>query len=248
MITIGKNIIVKNEIESTNNYAKQMVSDKPEEGTVVLAHYQFKGRGQQGNFWESEPGENLLFSIIFYPSFLDVAMQFYLSKAVSFALFEYISDVVADVKIKWPNDIYVGNKKIAGILIENAVKGNHLDYSIVGIGLNLNQNKFYSEAPNPVSLAQLTGIEFNKEEQLKKLLKAIEKWYSILQNQQLKEIDSAYLKNLYAFKQWRKYRVGTKELTGWIKGVGEFGQLQLEFRSGVIKEFMFKEIELVIED
>lgn len=248
MITIGKNIIVKNEIESTNNYAKQMVSDKPEEGTVVLAQYQQFGRGQQGNSWESEPGKNLLFSIILYPSFLSAGMLFYLSKIISLALFEYLNDEVADVKIKWPNDIYVGGKKVAGILIENAVNGNHLDYSIAGIGLNLNQTKFFSDAPNPVSLKQLKGVELNKEEQLKKLLKTIEKWYAILLSKQFEKIDSAYLKNLYAFMQWRKYRVSNKELNGRINGVGEFGQLQLELQGGEKKEFMFKEIELVFEN
>jgi len=246
MITAGRNIIVKNEIESTNNYARQMVSDNPEEGTVVLAQFQSHGRGQQGNSWESETAKNLLASIILYPRFLDAGLQFYLSKIVSLALINTLDPEISDIFVKWPNDIYAGDLKIAGILIENAVKGSVLDYSIVGIGLNLNQEKFLSDAPNPVSLKQLTGKDYKVVDELEAVLLFFEKWYKTLQDGYFEKIDNAYLNRLYGFGEWRKYRVGDQQIEGRIVGVGEFGQLQLELLNGEIREFMFKEVEFVL--
>jgi len=246
MITAGRNIIVKNEIESTNNYARQMVSDNPEEGTVVLAQFQSHGRGQQGNSWESETAKNLLASIILYPRFLDAGLQFYLSKIVSLALINTLDPEISDIFVKWPNDIYAGDLKIAGILIENAVKGSVLDYSIVGIGLNLNQKKFLSDAPNPVSLKQLTGKDYKVVDELEAVLLFFEKWYKTLQDGYFEKIDNAYLHRLYGLREWRKYRVGDQQIEGRIVGVGEFGQLQLELQNGHIREFMFKEVEFVL--
>jgi len=243
MITLGKNIIVKNEIESTNNYAKQLVSDKPEEGTVVLAQFQRRGRGQQGKYWESEAGKNLLASLILYPGSLDAGNQFYLSKIVSLALVDLLEEEVMGVAIKWPNDIYVGDHKIAGILIENALKGAIIDFSIIGIGINLNQEKFYSDAPNPVSLKQITGKNYNVRLQLEAFLSCLENWYELLLKGETKKIDTAYLQRLYGYQEWRIYRFDDQENEGKIIGVGDFGQLQLELSGGKIREFMFKEIE-----
>ena len=112
-----KNIIFRSEVESTNNYAMQLVQDKAGEGTVVLTHYQNRGRGQCGNYWESEAQKNLLFSFILYPVFLEVDKQFYLSKIISIALTQVLEKYIDNVSIKWPNDIYAGEKKITGILI-----------------------------------------------------------------------------------------------------------------------------------
>ena len=246
MIAAGKNIIVKNEIESTNNYAKQMVSDNPEEGTVVLAQFQSHGRGQQGNSWESETAKNLLASIILYPQFLDAGLQFYLSKIVSLALINALDSEISDISVKWPNDIYAGDLKISGILIENAIKGSRLDYSIVGMGLNLNQEKFLSNAPNPISLKQLTGKDYIVADELEAVLLFFDKWYKTLIDGGFEKIDNAYLKRLYRFREWRKYRVGNQQIEGRIVGVGEFGQLQLELKNGEIREFMFKEVEFII--
>ncbi len=132
-----KNIIYLHEVESTNNYANQLIlSDAAEEGTVVLAHYQKKGKGQHGNNWESEDEKNLLMSIIIFPGFLDAGKQFLISKVVSLALIDFLKTETEDVSIKWPNDIYVGKNKIAGILIENSVKGTNMFSAILGIGLN----------------------------------------------------------------------------------------------------------------
>lgn len=245
MFLTGRNIIILDEVDSTNNYAKQLVSDGTENGTVVLAHFQTRGKGQPGNFWESEAEKNLLTSITLYPVFLEAARQFLISKIVSLSLLELLKNEVEDISIKWPNDIYIGSRKVAGILIENAIKGSALDYSIVGIGLNLNQMEFCSKAPNPVSLRQLTGKTYDVQETLKTFLGVFRRWYSLLESGCFQHIDSAYMSHLFGFNQWRNFRKDNHVFEARIAGVGEFGQLQLEEGSGKIKEYMFKEVEYI---
>ncbi|WP_340113786.1 biotin--[acetyl-CoA-carboxylase] ligase [Maribellus mangrovi] len=243
----GENkIVVLTDVGSTNNYASQLVSDKPEECTVVLAQFQEKGRGQQGNYWESEPGKNLLMSVILYPGFLPTDKQFYISKIVSLALVHTLDSKVKDLSIKWPNDIYISNRKVAGILIENAIKAVHLDYSIVGIGLNLNQEEFVSDAPNPVSLKMLTGQNYNINEVVDEFLSVFKDWYKSLQKGKLSKIDAAYLDRLFGRNEWRTFRSENTEFEARIAGIGDYGKLQLQERSGNIREFMFKEVEFVL--
>lgn len=237
--------IVLSEVDSTNNYAKQLIAKKAQHGTVVLAQYQNAGRGQMGNFWESARGENMLSSLIICPHFLDAGKQFLISKIVSLALVEMLSAHTQNVQIKWPNDIYVGDKKIAGILIENTIKGSTLDYSVIGVGLNINQEIFESEAPNPVSLKQLTGKQFDIQQILKEYLSVFGKWYSVLEKGNCEEIDRAYLAQLIGYQSWRTYRREGEAFEAQITGIGDFGQLQLEERNGKNHEFMFKEVEFV---
>jgi BirA family biotin operon repressor/biotin-[acetyl-CoA-carboxylase] ligase len=244
MSETDKKIIFLNEVESTNNYAKQLIlSNAAEEGTIVLTQFQKKGKGQQGNHWESEAGKNLLASIILYPKFLKAGKQFLLSKIVSLSIVEFLKNEIEDVSIKWPNDIYVGNKKIAGILIENSIKGSYLFNSILGIGLNLNQDKFLSDAPNPVSLKQLTGKEYDIEKVISGISELIELWYQKLQTGNFAEIDLAYLSFLFRNGEWCKYSKNGILFEAKILGVGEFGQLQLKDREEKVSEYQFKEIE-----
>ena len=241
-----KNIIVLNKVDSTNNYAKQLIADKAEEGTVVLAHCQKNGKGQQGNFWESESNKNLTFSLILYPNWLGAGKQFYMSKVVSLALAEVLKTKVENVSIKWPNDIYVKNKKVAGILIENTIKGATIDSAIIGVGLNVNQESFVSNAPNPISLKQITGKNFETEVILNEFLAV---FYSIMNELQIgcvQKIDNAYFSTLFKKNEWSKYRKDGKEFKAKIVGIGDFGQLRLEEESGLISEFMFKEVEFVV--
>lgn len=247
MRQIDKKIIVLNETESTNNYANQLIlSDAAEEGTVVLTQFQLKGKGQLGNHWESEAGRNLLASIILFPNFLNAGRQFLLSKLISLALLEFLQDEIEDVSIKWPNDIYVGNKKIAGILIENKIKGTNLYSSVLGVGLNLNQVNFYSDAPNPVSLQQITGKEYNTRKVLERILEIFFNWYERLNEGNLHEVDLAYYAQLLRRGKWEKYIADGVGFEARISGIGEFGQLQLENRSGKRLEFMFKEVEFIL--
>jgi len=247
MRRIDKKIIVLNETESTNNYANQLIlSDAAEEGTVVLTQFQQKGKGQLGNHWESEAGKNLLASIILFPKFLNAGKQFLLSKLISLTLVEFLQNEIGNVLIKWPNDIYVGNKKIAGILIENTIKGSNLNSSVLGIGLNLNQVDFLSDAPNPISLKQITGKEYNAKYVLGRILEIFFNWYERLNEENLHEVDLAYYAQLFRRGKWGKYVADGEEFEARISGIGEFGQLQLENRSGKIVEFMFKEVEFVL--
>ena len=241
-----KKIIVLNETESTNNYANQLIlSDAAEEGTVVLTQFQLKGKGQVGNHWESEAGKNLLASIILFPNFLNAGKQFLLSKLISLALVEFLQSEIEDVLIKWPNDIYVGNKKIAGILIENTIKGSKLNSTVLGFGLNLNQVSFLSDAPNPISLQQITGKEYNEKRVLERILEIFFNWYIRLNEENLHEVDLAYYAQLFRRGKWEKYIADGEEFEARISGIGEFGQLQLETRSGKTLEFMFKEVEFM---
>ncbi|MDE5927427.1 MAG: biotin--[acetyl-CoA-carboxylase] ligase, partial [Duncaniella sp.] len=153
--------IIKDTLPSTSSYLAGIAADAPH-GTVVMAREQTAGRGQRGNSWEAEPGCNITLSLLLRPEGLHPARQFVISQAVSLAIADLVSHfVAAPVSIKWPNDIYVDDRKICGILIENTITGTSIDRTIVGIGLNVNQTEFRSDAPNPVSMRQLMPkIEF----------------------------------------------------------------------------------------
>jgi BirA family biotin operon repressor/biotin-[acetyl-CoA-carboxylase] ligase len=222
------------------------MSKEAEEGTVVLACFQEKGRGQRGNSWESEKGKNLLASIILFPGFLGAEKQFVVSKIVCLALYDFLISEIPDVSIKWPNDLYIGNKKIAGILIENGVKGRNIYSSVLGIGLNLNQENFISGAPNPVSLKQITGENYDINDVAGKVASLVFKWYEKLKEGNFEYIDSMYLDRLFRKNVWGVFKKGNVGFEAKIIGIGEFGQLILEERNGNISEFMFKEVEFVI--
>lgn len=204
---IGKNIIEIEETGSTNLYASDLLRSKEiPEGTVISAFRQSSGRGLGSNSWESEAGKNLTISIILYPSFLPIEKQFMLNKVVSLGVYDIITKLIENtnslvnksiVKIKWPNDIYIGDKKVSGILIENAIIGNKFLHSIVGIGININQEIFLSDAPNPVSLKNITGKEYGLKECLELLCSYLDKRYFQLKNDNYKAIDKDYLSTLY---------------------------------------------------
>jgi BirA family biotin operon repressor/biotin-[acetyl-CoA-carboxylase] ligase len=244
-----KNTIILEVTDSSNNYAKQLIAaKKAQHGTVVLAYCQRAGKGHAGNHWESEAKKNLLMSIVLFPEFLPAEKQFYLSKIISLAIIDLLQKEIPDeaVSIKWPNDIYAGDRKLAGILIENSVSGQYMHSSVVGVGLNLNQEKFGKGIPNPVSLKQLTGNNYSIEEMAARLLNNFYSWYSHLEMQQIRYIDISYLGKLYRKNQWCRFRKNSKEFEARISGIGEYGQLILEDRNGRLSEFQFKEIEFVI--
>ena len=243
---IGNKRINLEEVDSTNSYMKQLifVNDNTIEGLVVVAKNQFEGRGQQKNIWESEKGKNLIFSIFLKPN-IEVGNQFLLSKLVSLGIVDFLLDKELDnVKIKWPNDIYIKDEKLSGILIENSIKGNKIYNSIVGIGLNVNQINFPSAVCNPTSLKILKGLNLDIEECLNELLFFIEKRYLMLKSGKIDLINKNYLEYLYWLNQPRKFLVSNEIVSGIIIGVYVTGKLQLKVNDK-IEAFDLKEIEFL---
>jgi len=230
--------------DSTNNYANQQIKDNVfPEGTVFLTYEQTAGRGQLKNIWESEPGKNLTFSIVYYPDFLEINRQFMLSKVISLGINTAINKYIGQLKIKWPNDIYVGNKKLAGILIENSIMSGSLKSSIVGIGLNVNQTVFNSDAPNPVSLKLLTNQHFDCETLLNEVLMKINFYFELLRRGEYELIDKIYISALYWLNEKHSFRTGPKVFEGNIIGVNDIGQLLIRKEDDEILKFHFKEVE-----
>ncbi|MDP4183883.1 MAG: biotin--[acetyl-CoA-carboxylase] ligase [Bacteroidota bacterium] len=244
---IGFPIIMLGSIDSTNNYANRQIAEhEVVEGTVFLAEYQTTGKGQQYNSWESERGKNLTFSLVLYPDFVEIMKQFMISKVVTLGISDFlIKNGIKEVAIKWPNDIYVGDKKIAGILIENTIQGPVLAASVIGIGLNVNQEIFISPAPNPVSMKMLTGLAYDLEESLDQLLKSIMNWYNVLQSNGQKVIDEAFESRMYRYGTWSGYHCETGYFEGKILGVDEIGRLLIEDRDEKLRTFHFKEVAFI---
>jgi BirA family biotin operon repressor/biotin-[acetyl-CoA-carboxylase] ligase len=241
---IGSNIIFIKNLPSTNTYAADILKEKKvQEGTIIQTNFQMAGRGQMGNRWESKDGKNLLISIILFPEKINPADQFIISMAVSLGICDFLRNYIPVCSIKWPNDIYVGNDKIAGILIENSIMGEQIENSIVGIGLNINQDVFISDAPNPVSLKMITGSGLNLTECLIQLASDLDKRYKQLLSEQFDIIRSEYVSKLYLLNEWSSFLGPDGLFEGRILTVRDNGRLVIEKRDRKVCEFSFKEIE-----
>lgn len=244
---VGQNLIRLNEVDSTNTFLKNALSKSTPflEGTVILAEKQFAGRGQSGNSWQSEEGKNLTFSILLNPVFLQVEKQFELNKAISLALNDVLSKYFdRNAFIKWPNDLYINNKKIGGMLIENIVQGNRIKHAIVGIGLNVNQNQFPDNLKNITSFNQELHQDYDLMGILNEICSSVEARYLQLRSGALEKLDHDYLNKLYLMRQWSVFRFDGRIESGKILGVSDLGQLLLETTEG-LREFNNKEIEFI---
>jgi BirA family transcriptional regulator, biotin operon repressor / biotin---[acetyl-CoA-carboxylase] ligase len=230
--------------ESTNKFASELLRDNNVyEGTVVTCDEQTSGKGQRGQIWHSEKGKNLIFSVFFKPAFVPIADQFNLSKCIALATADFISQFgVKGIALKWPNDVYVNDRKIAGILIENQIKNGKISYSIVGIGININQTAFPVEAKNPTSLKIETGKEFILDDCLTLMCECLEKRY--LQLRSGVSLNQEYLSKLYRFEQWASYKADGLVFQGKITGVALSGKLEIETDTE-IKYFDIKEIAFI---
>ena len=245
---IGGIVMDFESVDSTNNYMKsKLVSNRLKDGLLVRTKKQHSGRGQQGNVWESGVDENLLFSFVVYPSFLNIERQFVLSKAISLAVVDFVSQYAENVCVKWPNDIYVNDKKIAGILIENTIKGLKISSSVIGVGININQENFSKDLPNPVSLAMLCKKEFDNNELMASLIEKLNVWYNKLLLKQEKLIDKQYIDKLYRFNELHDYIVDGEIITAKITGIDADGRLIVKIGDGQ-RKFAFKEIGYVINN
>jgi len=236
--------------DSTNTLAKELIREKKVgHGSIIAANTQTAGRGYAGNSWESESGKNMTATWILQPEFLSPNLQFRLTKIISLAIRDLLSIYLGDSPpacIKWPNDVYAGNRKIAGVLIENSIMGDKIRDSICGIGLNINQQKFYSNAPNPVSLAMITGDIYQVEDLIGQLDQLIFQWYNRLQQEELALIDQSYLSAIYRLNQFSEYKKEGERFGGFIRGTDSLGRLIIEKMTGETEMFDFKEISMLI--
>jgi BirA family biotin operon repressor/biotin-[acetyl-CoA-carboxylase] ligase len=238
------NVISLPETHSTNDLLRQRLrSERLPEGTIISTDFQTAGKGQVGNTWESEAGKNLLFSIVLYPEHIEIEKQFIISQIISLAIKNTLELYTSDICIKWPNDIYWKDKKIAGILIENSLQKGKIQFSIIGIGLNVNQTEFISDAPNPVSLAQITGREYNREEILLQITSEIKKLYTEMDTD---KIHTSYLTSLYRNHGWNLYRAENETFEAQIAAIKADGMLELKLKDESVRGFYFKEVEFVI--
>lgn len=244
---IGKKIIELESVDSTNNYLSKYINKTNVlNGSVILAHNQTKGRGQRGNSWESEDGKNLTFSIYLKTNFISVANNFLLSMAVCNSLHELVSNYCENTQIKWPNDLFVSGKKIAGILIENTLKGSSLNYSIIGIGLNVNQKK-YTYNKNATSLYLESQNQLNKSVVLNKYFKYLELNIRKLELNRTEDIKAYYYANLIGYKTELDYLIvkENRQVKGEIIEVKNNGFLVMKIDQNEVREFEMKEVKLL---
>lgn len=243
-------LVALEETNSTNQYLSQLCNtlhDDMTELTTVTAEFQTAGKGQRGNSWEAEKGKNLLFSFVLFPSFIEPRRQFILSQIVSLSIKEELDMWTADITIKWPNDIYWKNKKICGILIENDLFGSHIGRSISGIGININQDEFHGDAPNPVSLKQITGKEHDRYKILTHILKRVQTYYNCLQAEDLDTfsalIATRYARALFRRRGLHPYKDANGQFLARLLRVENDGRFILEDESGREREYLFKEVQ-----
>ena len=237
-------------IDSTSTELRRRMSvEELPHGYCISADFQTSGHGQASNRWESEDGKNLLFSLLLRPTVIPASEQFVITELVTLAIINALQDEIRQkITIKWPNDIYVGDKKLCGILIENALCGPTIDTCIVGIGININQELFVSDAPNPVSLKQLNGRDNDRGEILEEIYQNILNYYGYLadnwQNNDIKQsLYYEYMNNLYRCTGYHNYSTPEGEhFRAEIEDIGPQGHLTLRLESGEQRIFAFKEV------
>lgn len=249
--------IVWREVSPSTNSDELVLDPEAEHGLTVAARCQTAGRGQRGNTWEAEPGKNLSFSIVLRPRHISARCQFVLSMAVAMAVADVVEQALVGtdapaVSVKWPNDIYVGDKKIAGILIENTLTGMGIDKCIVGIGLNVNQREFLSDAPNPVSLALLAAREFSLETLLEDIVEQLVGACDSVDTDDeasAQGLSDTYNRRLWrndgALHRWREMPSGNV-IDAAISSVAVDGFLSLRFSDGSSRSYAFKEIQAML--
>ncbi|MDD6357504.1 MAG: biotin--[acetyl-CoA-carboxylase] ligase [Bacteroidales bacterium] len=229
---------------STNSYMQEVLSKSlPEEGTLVWTPCQTAGRGQCGNAWESEPGKNITCSAVFYPA-VNIQEQFLVSEAVSLAVIDFMDILMPGCRIKWPNDIYYGDFKVAGILIEQNLYGKRIDSCVAGVGININQKKFRSDAPNPLSVSLVTGETYDVELLLPQLQEKL--------TERMRELKSPCLHQEYMSRLYRKegfflFSDASGVFVARICDVQSNGYLVLETDKKEKRCYAFKEVEFVIK-
>lgn len=244
MPTFGNSIISLDTVDSTNNYAANLLKQSDvAEGTVVLSRFQTEGRGQRGATWVSEAGNNLLMSVVLRPRKLDPSRQFAVNQVVCIALVDFLrKHLKLPAVIKWPNDILVNEQKLAGVLIENSIRGGFLEYCIVGIGMNVNQQLF-PENVGATSLYLHTGQRHDVGSLVRELLPVIEAEYQDLSCGDM--LEQKFKDRLYGTDELLYYRAAEDVFRARISGLGPHGELRLQNENGKTADFTFKQVELL---
>ena len=239
-------------VGSTNSYIDSHLPSAPH-GTVVMAREQTAGRGQRGNSWEAAPGMNVTMSMVLRPEGLEPSRQFLISQAVSIAVVEVLDSLLPGcrVSVKWPNDIYVADRKICGILIENVLEGRRIARCTVGLGLNVNQPEFFSPAPNPVSLTQLTGLTYDVEAIAINIAERIDSLCSLALSStaEADALGRAYFSRLWRAEGWWPFHDHLRDtpMTARIVSVDPSGPITLEDRAdNTLRTYAFKEISFTL--
>lgn len=244
------NIVYVDKAESTSSLLAE-TANQYKHGTALAAHEQTAGRGQRGNHWESEPEKNLTFSVLLRPNILAAARQFEISQIVSIAITKVLRRCLEteEVKIKWPNDIYYKDKKICGILIENTITGAHIDRSIVGIGINVNQEKFLSDAPNPISLYNITNKTFDLEYLLEDTVAQIVCDFNEYERNPRRTLLAANFRQML----WRGEgtwpfhdNITDEDIMARVAAIDPSGLLTLVTDEGEFRTYSFKEVTSII--
>lgn len=236
-------IIRLKEIDSTNRFLRELKDEQEDEMVVAVADFQTAGKGQGSHTWESEAGKNLLFSIKVNPRWVPVRQQFLLSMAGAIAIKEALETYVDGIALKWPNDVYWNDKKISGTLIETSIDSKGIKTCIFGIGINVNQEAFHSDAPNPVSLRQILGHEVDKDELLQKVIEGFRRYYELLRRADYMDVSGIYHLSLYRRKGFHRYEDADGDFEGAFVEVEDDGHLILHDKQGVIRSYSFGEVK-----
>ena len=245
-------IIHLSQTDSTNLEARRhlpaLTGNTPTLPLLVWADYQTAGRGQKGNHWEGEAGKNLLFTLVVCPHDLAAHEQFCISQATALGLYDALKPYAKPCSIKWPNDIYAGDRKVCGILIENILSHGQISHSLIGIGLNVNQEHFTSNAPNPVSLCQLTGHLLDRGALLCAVVNRISERLKFISLRQPDLLRQEYADALYRHDGYYRYRAGGIDFEARILGVEDDGHILLEEPGGKRHRYTFKEVHYLFPD
>lgn len=239
-------------IGSTNTYLRELNGGDPDfDYEVAVADFQTAGRGQKGNSWESEQGKNLLFSILAHPRNLKVQEQFYISEAVALAVSDSVitasgPEYAPYFSVKWSNDIYYKDYKMAGILIENTLQGDRIMDTVVGVGLDVNQEVFLSDAPNPISLKNITGKDYDRDTLLADIVDRFIGYMERSSKQERAEVDHLYRERLYRREGYHPFRDANGEFEARIEGIQPNGCLMLQTIDGEHRVYEFKQVQFIL--
>lgn len=235
------------ETDSTNQHVRRCTLPEGKDFLVTWTDFQTEGKGQPGNTWESERGQNLTFTLLCHPTYIPVRKQFLLSQIISLSIIDTLSALADGFSIKWPNDIYWQEKKVGGILIEIDLDGSYINTCIIGVGLNINQEAFVSDAPNPISLCQITGETYSREKIMQDILARFDNYYRMLQAGGEDIIRQRYHECLFRRQGYHTFIDCDGKFEARIHHVEDDGRIVLEDKKRMRRCYSFKEVEFFID-